>query len=314
MENLGGLFNPSSPEMEAMAALTYYTAAISIVILLIIVVSVMYIIIRYRKQEGDTGEPYQNFGNLKIEIVWTIIPIAIVAVLFLLTCGAMRAVDPQRGEREPDLVVVGHQWWWELRYPSSGVMAANEIHIPFGKEMLVRLESIDVIHDFWVPELGRKIDLVPGHPNYIWLVAGKPGVYLGACAEFCGDQHANMRIRVVAESEEDFRKWIDAQLVVPPAPSQGIAGDGARLFQTKACMNCHAIQGTAAQARVGPDLTHINQRETLGAGVLTNTPENLSKWLMNPQKYKPGSYMPNMKLSNEEVKSIVAYLEALNEQ
>lgn len=171
MENLGGLFNPSSPEMEAMADLTYYTIAISAVILGIIVISVAYIIIRYRKKADDAGEPYQNFGNLKIEIVWTVIPIAIVAVLFLLTCNTMRAVDP-RGDREPDLIIIGHQWWWELRYPSSGVLTANEVHIPVGREMLVRLESIDVIHDFWVPELGRKIDLVPGHPNYIWLVAG----------------------------------------------------------------------------------------------------------------------------------------------
>ena len=314
MENLGGLFNPSSPQMEAMAALTYYTAAVCIIILGIIVVSVAYIIIRYRKKAGDDGEPYQNFGNLKIEIVWTVIPIAIVAVLFLLTCSTMRAVDPPRAERDPDLVVIGHQWWWEIRYPSSGVLTSNEIHIPVGKEMFVRLESVDVIHDFWVPELGRKIDLVPGHPNYMWLVAGKPGVYIGACAEFCGDQHANMRIRVVAESEEDFQKWVDGQLVVPPTPGHGIAREGAQLFQTMACMNCHTIRGTAAAARVGPDLTHLSDRATIGAGVLTNTPENLAKWLLNPQKYKPGSYMPNMKLSNEEVKSLVAYLEALNEQ
>ena len=180
--------------------------------------------------------------------------------------------------------------------------------------MLVRLESIDVIHDFWVPELGRKIDLVPGHPNYIWLVAGKPGVYLGACAEFCGDQHANMRIRVVAEPEAEFRKWLDGQLVIPRTPTGGIAADGAKLFQTMACMNCHTIQGTAAAARVGPDLTHLADRATIGAGVLTNTPENLSKWLSNPQRYKQGSFMPNMKLSDSEVKSIVAYLEALDEQ
>lgn len=314
MENLGGLFNPSSPEMEAMAGLTYYTIAISLVILGIIIVAVAYIIIRYRKKPGEDGEPYQDFGSIKLEIVWTAIPIAMVAVLFLLTCSTMKTVDPPAGEREPDLVVIGHQWWWEIRYPSSGVLTSNEIHIPVGEKMLVRLESIDVIHDFWVPELGRKIDLVPGHPNYIWFVAGKPGVYLGACAEFCGDQHANMRIRVVAEPEADFRKWIDEQLVVPRTPTGGIAGVGAKLFQTMACMNCHTIRGTAAAARVGPDLTHLADRATIGAGVLTNTPENLAKWLANPQRYKQGAFMPNMKLSDSEVKSIVAYLEALDEQ
>ena len=205
MENLGGLFNPSSPEMEAMADLTYYIIGISLIILAIIVIAVTYIIIRYRKKHGDDGEPYQDFGSLKLEIVWTIIPLGIVAVLFLLTCNTMRAVDPPVGDKEPDLVVIGHQWWWELRYPDYGVITANEVHIPVGKYLLVRLESIDVIHDFWVPELARKIDLIPGHPNHIWIIASKPGVYLGACAEFCGDQHANMRIRVIADEEEEFK-------------------------------------------------------------------------------------------------------------
>ncbi len=314
MENLGGLFNPSSPEMEAMADLTYYTIGISVAILGIIVIAVAYIIIRYRKKPGDVGEPYQNFGDIKLEIVWTAIPIAMVAVLFLLTCSTMQKIDPPAADREPDLVVIGHQWWWEIRYPSSGVSTANEIHMPAGAKWLVRLESVDVIHDFWVPELGRKMDLVPGHPNYMWLAAGEPGVYLGACAEFCGDQHANMRIRVIVEPEEQYAKWTQEQLVVPRTPPGGTAGEGARLFQSMACMNCHTIRGTAAAARVGPDLTHIADRDTIGAGVLTNTPENLAKWLSNPGRYKPGSLMPNMKLSDSEVKSLVAYLEALDEQ
>ncbi len=314
MENLGGLFNPSSPEMEAMASLTYYTVAITAVILAIIVFAVVYITIRYRKKTGDDEEPYQDFGNLKLEIVWTVIPVAIVAALFLLTCSTMRAVDPPPGDKEPDLVVIGHQWWWEIRYPATGVITANELHIPAGEKMLARLESIDVVHDFWVPELGRKIDLVPGHPNYMWIVAGEPGVYIGACAEFCGDQHANMRIRVVAQTSEEFKKWQEEQQAVPRTPTHGIAREGAALFQSMACMNCHTIRGTAAAARIGPDLTYLADRDTIGAGVLTNTPENLVKWLSNPQKYKQGSLMPNMKLTDTEVKSIVAYLEALDEQ
>lgn len=296
-----------------MADLTYYTIAISVVILAIIVIAVAYITIRFRKKPGDDGEPHQDFGNLKIEIAWTLIPIAIVAVLFLLTCSTMMAVDPPRADKEPDIVIIGHQWWWEISYPKAGVLTANEVHIPVGKPLLARLESIDVIHDFWVPELGRKIDLVPGHPNYMWIVAGKPGVYIGACAEFCGDQHANMRIRVIAEDESAFEKWLTEQARVPETPSSGIAADGAKIFQDVACMNCHAISGTSAAARIGPNLTHLATRDTLGAGVLNNTPENLTKWLVNPQKYKPGSLMPNMKLTDTQVKAIVAYLEALNE-
>jgi cytochrome c oxidase subunit 2 len=311
MENLGGLFNPSSPEMEAMADLTYYVIGISVIILAIIVIAVTFIIIRYRKKSGDEGEPYQDFGSLKLEVVWTIIPLGIVAVLFLLTCNTMRAIDPPVGDNEPDLIVIGHQWWWELRYPKQEVITANEVHIPIGKYLLVRLESVDVIHDFWVPELARKIDLIPGHPNHIWLIASEPGVYLGACAEFCGDQHANMRIRVIAQEEEEFNKWVKQQQLIPPTPTSGQAADGAQFFQDMACMNCHTIFGTPAAARVGPNLTHLNKRQTIGAGVLTNTPENLTKWLSNPQKYKPGALMPNMKLSDSEVQAIVAYLEAL---
>lgn len=311
MEKLGGVFNPSSPEMEAMAGLTYYIIAISVVILAIIVVAVTYIIIRYRKGSQDSSEPYQNFGDIRLEIVWTLIPIAIVAVLFQLTCSTMKAVDPPIAGHEPDVVVIGHQWWWEFYYPKTGVLTANEMHIPVGERLLLRIESIDVIHDFWVPELGRKIDAVPGHTNHIWISAGEPGIYLGACAEFCGTQHANMRIRVIAETEEEFNEWQKQELVVPKTPRSGIAAKGAELFQTKACMNCHSIAGTPAAARIGPDLTHLNKRQTIGAGVLTNSPENLTKWLVNPQKYKQGSLMPNMKLTDTEVNAIVAYLEAL---
>jgi cytochrome c oxidase subunit II len=311
MEKLGGIFNASSPEMTAMAGLTFYMLAIAIAILGIIVVAVTYIIIRYRKRRGDEGEPYQEFGNIKVEIIWTVIPALIVAVLFFLTVKTMLVVDPPKGDRKPDIIIIGHQWWWELYYPNSRVLTANEVHIPVGEKWLARLESVDVIHDFWVPELFRKIDLIPGHPNHIWLVAGKPGTYLGACAEFCGTQHANMRIRVIAQTREEFDAWEKKQLKIPKTPTFGEAAKGAKLFLTDACMNCHTIRGTAAAARVGPDLTHINTRETIGAGVLMNTPENLKKWLSNPQAYKPGSLMPNMKLSNDEVNQIVAYLESL---
>jgi cytochrome c oxidase subunit 2 len=311
MEKLGGLFNPSSPEMEAMADLTYYVIAISIGILAIIVIAVTYIIIRYRRSPGDNSEPFQNFGELRLEIVWTVIPIAIVAVLFQLTCSTIKTIDPPQGNEDPDIVVIGHQWWWEFYYPKSGVLTANEMHIPVGKRLLLRVESIDVIHDFWVPELGPKIDAVPGHTNHLWMASSKEGVYLGACAEFCGTQHANMRIRVISETQEEFNEWQKQQLVVPRTPGSGIAGTGAELFQTKACMNCHTIKGTQAAARIGPDLTHLNRRQTIGAGVLTNSPENLAKWLTNPQRYKQGSLMPNMKLSDSEVEAIVAYLEGL---
>jgi cytochrome c oxidase subunit 2 len=311
MEKLGGIFNASSPEMAAMAGLTFYMLAIAIAILAIIMVAVAYIIIRYRKRPGDNGEPRQDFGSIRVEIIWTVVPAIIVAVLFFLTVKTMLAVDPPKGDRKPDIIIIGHQWWWELYYPNSGVLTANEVHLPVGEKWLARLESVDVIHDFWVPELFRKIDLIPGHPNHIWLVAGKPGTFLGACAEFCGAQHANMRIRVIAQTREEFDAWEKEQLRIPKTPTSGEAAKGGKIFLTEACMNCHTVRGTAAAARVGPDLTHLNTRETIGAGVLMNTSENLKKWLSNPQAYKPGSLMPNMKLSYDEVNQIVAYLETL---
>jgi cytochrome c oxidase subunit 2 len=304
MERLGGIFNASSPEMTAMAGLTFFMIAVSIAIFVIVTGAIVFIIIRYRKRKGDDSEPEQYFGSLKAEIVWTLIPTIIVGFLFFYTVKTMYAVDPPKGDREPDIVIIGHQWWWELIYPKSGVVTANEVHLPVGEKWLAKLESVDVIHDFWVPELFRKIDLVPGHPNYIWLSSSKPGTFLGACAEFCGPQHANMRIRVIIQTREDFDAWQDQQLKFPRPPSSGEAAMGAKLFNTMGCANCHLTN-------VGPNLTHISTRETIGAGVLTNTPENLKKWLLNPQAYKPGSYMPNMKLSDQQVNQIVAYLETL---
>jgi cytochrome c oxidase subunit 2 len=304
MDKLGGVFNASSPEMEAMRDLTFFIIIISVIIFGIIAFSVTYIVLRYRRRPNDTGEPPQEFGNTKVEIVWTVIPALIVAVFFFSTIKTMYAVNPPFGDREPDLKIIGHQWWWEIHYPKSGVLTANEVHIPIGVKLLVQLESIDVIHDFWVPELAPKIDLVPGHTNHIWLSASRVGIYLGACAEFCGVQHANMRIRVLAESQSDFDNWQRSQLKAPSAPATAETALGAKLFYEKACANCH-LTG------VGPDLTHLSSRQTLAAGVLMNTTENLANWLKNPEKFKPGSYMPNMKMSDAEVSALVAYLENL---
>ena len=304
MEKLGGVFNASSPEMSAMADLTFFMIAIAVAIFVIVTGAIVFIIIRYRKRKGDESEPEQYFGSLSAEIVWTLIPTIIVAFLFFYTVKTMYAVDPPKGDREPDIVIIGHQWWWELIYPKSGVVTANEVHLPVGETWLAKLESVDVIHDFWVPELFRKIDLVPGHPNYIWLSSSKPGTFLGACAEFCGAQHANMRIRVIVQTREEFDAWQNQQLKFPTPPTKGEAATGAKLFNEMGCANCHL-------AGVGPNLTHLSTRETIGAGVLTNTHENLKKWLLNPQVYKPGSYMPNMKLSDKQANQIVAYLETL---
>jgi cytochrome c oxidase subunit 2 len=249
-----------------------------------------------------------------IEIVWTLVPLVLLIVVFVFTVKVMVATEPSRAEgagAEPDLIVVGHQWWWEARYPKSGSVAANEIHCPVGTRWLVRVESADVIHDFWVPPLGPKIDAVPGHPNYVWLQADAPGTYLGTCSEYCGAEHAWMRIRVVAQAPTDFERWVDEQERLPAPPTAAEAVRGARLFEQQTCVSCHQVRGTPANAMVGPDLTHVASRTTLGAGVMTNTPQHLTAWLENPQAIKPGIRMPDLHLSQSDAQALTAYLETL---
>jgi cytochrome c oxidase subunit 2 len=198
-----------------------------------------------------------------------------------------------------------------VRYP-SGVVTANEIHIPTGKALVFQIESPDVVHDFWVPGLGRKIDAIPGRPARIWLQADEPGTYTGTCAEYCGAQHAWMRIRVIAQTPEQFETWAHHELTAPPRPASNAdrIASGARVFVGKSCAGCHAIQGVSS-ARVAPDLTHLAERETLGAGVIDNTPDTLARWLADPQGIKPGCHMPNAELSQGEVADLVAYFETL---
>jgi cytochrome c oxidase subunit 2 len=212
----------------------------------------------------------------------------------------------------PDLVVTGHQFWWQANYSASGVVIANEIHIPVGKPLSVRLDSKDVLHEFWVPKLNRKMTTVPGQNNHIWLQADKPGVYLGTCSEFCGTQHAWMRIVVVAEEPAKFEQWQQAQLQPGQAPKSDAAVKGLALFQTSTCISCHAIRGvTGADAGVAPDLTHVASRKQLGAGILENTPANMRLWLKSPQHIKPGALMPDFTFTDEQLDQLGEYLSSL---
>jgi cytochrome c oxidase subunit 2 len=192
------------------------------------------------------------------------------------------------------------------------VVTANEIHIPTGKPLSVRLDSKDVLHEFWVPELARKMTTVPGQPNHIWLQADKPGVYIGTCSEYCGIQHAWMRILVVAEEPSKFEEWQRAQSQPGLAVKTAAAAKGLVLFQTSSCINCHAIRGvTGADASVAPDLTHVASRRQIGAGILENTPANMRRWLKNPQHIKPGALMPDFNFTDQQLDQLGAYLETL---
>jgi cytochrome c oxidase subunit 2 len=307
--NFSPIFNPASVQAAAISDLFKLVLLICAVILLIVVGMVGISLIRFRHRSG-TEEPKSFFGNRKLEIIWTIGPVLVIIWLFALTAQGMRQADPS-ADREPDLIVIGHQWWWEVRYPRTGVLTANEIHIPVGRKLLVRMESADVIHNFWVPALARKIQMIPGQTNHIWLEANLPGKYEGSCVEYCGVEHSWMRFYVIAESPAAFDAWLAHQKNSATLPTGDPAQAGLKLFQTMTCINCHSIGGVSVAASAAPDLTHVASRQTLGGGVLSGTETNLARWLKNPQAIKPGCFMPDLKLTEAQVTAMVNYLETL---
>jgi cytochrome c oxidase subunit 2 len=302
-------WNPGSGGVELIDRLWTISLGIFGLIFLIVVGLIVFSLMRYRWREGE-ADPEQVAGYRTVEIVWTAVPLGIVTLLFVLTVNTMGVADPGPAP-DPDLVVTGHQWWWEAWYPKDHVMTANEIHIPTGKALSVRLDAADVLHEFWVAQLARKMTTVPGHPNHIWLEADKPGIYLGSCSEFCGTEHAWMRFTVVAQPPAEFAAWAQAQTqpAMPPGPGEAQAGQ--QIFMQMSCVNCHAINGTPAHAHVGPDLTHLAGRSQIGAGILDNTQDNLRLWLRNPQAVKPGVEMPNFEFTDQQVNELAAYLETL---
>ena len=303
------VLEPGSPQAAALWHMFALTLAVCAVIFALVAGLVAYVVVRFRERRSP-GTPRASFGNERLEVAWTVASVLVVTGLLVLTVHAMRAAD-EPAHRPPDLVVVGHQWWWEVRYPGAGVVTANEIHVPVGVNLVVRLESADVIHDFWVPRLARKVDMVPGHPNTVWLRADQPGTYQGECAEYCGAGHAWMRFLVVAQTKADFDGWLARQRAPAPAPTTAAAARGRHVFQSKMCASCHAIAGTPARARVGPDLTHFASRRQLAGGVAANTPAALARWLRRPSAMKPGVHMPDLGLGRTQLSDLVSYLETL---
>jgi cytochrome c oxidase subunit 2 len=302
--------DPQSPQARAIYDLAIPSTIIFALIFVIVTGAIIYAILRFRARPGE-ADPKQIPGNKKVETAWTIIPFLIVIFLFVITLKAMNRADPPPAP-SPDLVVTGHQFWWQADYPASGVTTANEIHIPIGKPLCVRLESKDVLHEFWVPKLTRKMSNVPGQPNYIWLQADKPGTYIGQCSEFCGTQHAWMRIVIVAHEPAQFEEWQQAQLRPAQAPVDDMRAKGLEIFRTETCINCHAINGVpGANSRVAPDLTHVGSRRQLAAGIIENTPENMRRWVKNPQAIKPGALMPDFYLDDQQIDQLASYLSSL---
>lgn len=302
---LQNVLRSSSRQAEDINRLANYFFLAAGGMLLIVAVLTALVVYRFRANNPRNTEN-KNLSN-KWEFATIGIPSVLVAVFLYMNISTMNRVLPAHDNHQPDVVITAHQWWWEAKYPGTDVVAANEIHLPSGKKLLLKLLSADVVHDWWVPQLGNKMDMVPAQENFLWVTIKEPGEYYGICSEFCGAQHAHMRIKVVAQTQEEYEKWLQ-QHQQPAAAS--ISG-GAQLFMEKTCGNCHRINGTAANGTAGPDLTHLASRQTLLAGLLENTPQNLEKWIRHPQQVKPGANMPDFLLDDTTAKALTAYLYSL---
>ena len=310
------IFAPASTPAKSIFGLSLFVLAVTGTIFLVVFSLLLYSVVRFRKRNNDDGiEPPQVYGSNQVELAWTIIPILIVVALFMATARVIAVVQrtPPPGNAIA-VTAIGHQFWWEYRYPELGVVTANELHVPVSDPAhptptFINLLSADTDHSFWVPRLAGKTDLIPNHPNTMWMDPQETGVYLGQCAQYCGTQHAKMLLRVYVQSKDEFDRWIQQQR--QPATTSIAVSEGQRIFETTACINCHTVSGTVASGRFGPDLTHLMSRDTIAAGAASNTPENLRLWIRNPNAIKPGSLMPAMELEEKDLDALTAYLETL---
>ena len=279
-------------------------------IFLVVQALLLIAVFRFRERDPETIPP-QVRGSFKLELVWTVLPAVILIFIAFPTVAAIfrtQAAPPKDALR---VKVIGHQWWWEFQYPDLGIATATDLHLPAGRPVSLEIAGADVIHSFWVPGLGGKRDAIPGSLTRIVLTADTPGEYYGQCAEFCGASHANMRHLAVVDTPEAFTAWVAKQKEPARAPPDGSpASAGLQVFRGGACVGCHAVRGVSAGG-LGPDLTHLGSRKTIAGGILPNTPETLARWVKNAPALKPGSLMPEQKLSDPEVAALVAYLRSL---
>jgi len=314
--HITNIFSPESTPAKSIFDLSMFVLAITGLIFLVVCGLLVYAIVKFRATSANADrEPAQVYGSTRIELAWTIVPILIVVVLFAATARVIHAIqDADQPANALAVTVIGHQFWWEYRYPQLGIVTANELHVPVNdaagrRPTFLTLMSADTDHSFWIPALGGKTDLIPNRINSMWFDPQRTGLLLGQCAQYCGTQHAKMLLRVSVDGPEDFDAWVKAQR--QPAPEDPDAHDGRRVFETTACINCHAVRGTVANGRFGPDLTHLMSRATIAAGAAENTPDNLRLWLRSPEAIKPGSLMPAMQVSDSDLDALVRYMQSL---
>lgn len=320
------IFDPASPSAHSIVNLAILAFVVTGLIFLVVEGVLLYSIWRFRQPHDEqTGEPPQVYGSMPIEVAWTAAPTLVVFFLVLVTARTLWDVEtvppqPKVGDNALFITVIGHQWWWEYVYESYdgrplGFITANELHMPVSDDNTARpvyltLKSADVCHSYWVPRLGGKVDLIPGRANSIMLQTNEAGLHLGQCAEYCGAQHANMLIRVIADAPHEFEHWLEKES--QPARDDPEASEGKALFLAQSCVNCHTVRGAVARGNYAPDLTHLMNRATLASGIVENSPENLADWVRNPQSIKPGCLMPAFGLNDQDQELIVRYLLSLH--
>jgi cytochrome c oxidase subunit 2 len=320
------IFDPASPSASSIVSLAILALAISGFIFLIVEGVLLYSVWRFRESPDQRrAEPPQVYGSMPIEVAWTAAPTMVVFFLVLVTARTLWEVEPnvpvpEAGDNALFVTVIGHQWWWEYVYENYdgrplGFITANELHIPASSQSTSRptyltLKSADVCHSFWVPRLAGKVDLIPGRTNSLVLDTQETGLHLGQCAEFCGAQHANMLLRVYVHPADEFENWLASES--QPANDDPRVREGKAAFLAESCINCHRVRGTPARGSYAPDLTHLMSRDTLAAGMIENTPENVHKWVHDPQSVKPGCLMPAFGLDAQRLDLVVEYLSSLH--
>ena len=312
------IFSPNGTPAHSIYGLSMLVLGITLSIFLVVAGLLLYALIRYRYRANDphaTQEPAQIYGSNQIELSWTVIPVLIVVMLFLATARVIYSTEHAPKPAEAlDVTVIGHQFWWEYRYPKLGIVTANELHIPVSDPRhptptYLTMSSADTNHSFWIPRLAGKMDVIPNRVNVMWIDPSNAGLYLGQCAQYCGTQHAKMLLRVYADTPDDFAVWVARQK--QPAVEDASVSEGRAVFQHNACISCHTVAGTVATGRFGPDLTHVGSRDTIASGAVLNTSANVRSFVDNPEHSKPGALMPPMQLSNHDLDVVTAYLISL---